>query len=248
VSDAIVDRFEQASWLLAEILHRRDYWAARRHPFHERWFAGALSAAELQAYAAEYHHAVVVAADVCARAATLADGLLAEELLRLRTQREREVQEWCAFAIGAGWPASAAWSFAADPLPETTACADVWTGDHHRSLAEHLVTLYALETAAAEVARPALDALLGRYGFDTDDATRYFSRRCLGDAGPAGLIQAALTGLLPVADPFALIRHAELAYRAYWDLLNGVDQYSRQAGLAVTSPGGDRPEGRGSGP
>jgi pyrroloquinoline quinone (PQQ) biosynthesis protein C len=232
VSDATMDRFQQASWLFAEILHRRDHWAGQRHPFHERWFAGELSSAELQTFAAEYHHAVVAAADVCARAASLADGLLGEELVRQREEREREVQEWCAFALAAGWPASAGWCFGADPLPETTACANVWIGDHDRSLAEHLVTLYALETAAAEVARPALDALLGRYGFHTSAGTRYFARRCLGDAGPAGLIEAALTGLLPVADPFALIRHADLVYRACWDLLDGVDRYSRQSGLA----------------
>lgn len=229
--DVTVDRFEQASWLLAEIQHRRDCWPGRRHPFHQRWFAGELTAVELQTYAGEHHHVVVALADVSRRAAALADGMLAEELVRHGARREHGVDLWCAFALATGWSGSAGWYFAADPLPETAAAADVWVGDSGRSLAEHLVTLYALETAHAEVARPQLDALLGHYGFDTDDSTRYFSRRCEGDSGPVGLIEAALIGQLPVTDPFALIRRAELTYRAYWDLLDGIDLCARRSGL-----------------
>ena len=225
--DLTVDRFEQASWLLAEIRHRQDCWPGRRHPFHQRWFAGELTADELQTYAGEHHHVVVALADVTRRAAALADGMLREELVRHGAQRERGVDLWCAFALATGWSGSAGWYFAADPLLETTTAADVWVGDAHRSLAEHLVTLYALETAHAEVAQPQLDALLGHYGFDTDDSTRYFSGRCQGDSGPVGLIEAALIGLLPVTDPFALIRRAEVTYRAYWDLLDGIDRFSR---------------------
>ena len=50
VRDAFTSKFEQAAWLLAEILHRRDHWAAQRHPFHERWFAGELGAAVAAGY------------------------------------------------------------------------------------------------------------------------------------------------------------------------------------------------------
>ena len=228
MSDTTVGRFEQAAWLMAEIEHRRDYWAGRRHPFHQRWFTGDLTAAELQTYAGEHHHVVVSLADIAGRAARLADGMLHDELTRHCAERERGVDLWCEFALATGWSSSAAWYYAADPLPETTASVGIWLGGADRSLAEHLVTLYALESAHAEVARPQLDALLGAYGLG-DRATRYFSRRCAGDAGPSGLIEAALTGLLPVADPFALVRHAEVAYRAYWDLLDGIDRFSRQA-------------------
>ena len=226
-TDVTVERFEQASWLLAEIRHRQDCWPGRRHRFHQRWFAGELTADELQTYAGEHHHVVVALADVTRRAAALADGMLREELVRHGAQRERGLDQWCAFALATGWSGSAGWYFAADPLPETTAAAAVWVGDARRSLAEHLVTLYALETAHAEVAQPQFDALLGHYGFDTDDSTGYFSGGCQGDSGSFGLIEAALIGRLPVTDPFALIRRAELTYRAYWDLLDGIDGFSR---------------------
>ena len=58
----------------------------------------------------------------------------------------------------------------------------------------------------ADVASPLLDALLGRYGFSRSASVAYFERRLRGDDGAAGLIEAALTGLLPVADPFRMPR------------------------------------------
>ena len=231
MADLIASRFEQAAWLVAEVVHRRDWWTAQRHPFHDRWFTGELTRAELQVYADEHYHAVVALADVSRRAAQLAEGMLHEQLLRHCAERQRGVQEWCRFAVATGWRASAGWYDGADPLPETAAAAEDWAGDTERSLAEHLVTIYALETAHAGVARPQLDALLGRYGFDDDRSTGYFSDRCRGDDGPAGLVEAALTGLLPVPDPFALLRRAELTYRAYWELLDGIDRFVRASGL-----------------
>lgn len=220
-------RFEQATWLLAEIDHRRECWLAERHPFYVRWSAGELTPQDLQAYAAEHHHVAAVLADVTRRAAALADGLLREELVRHAADRDRELELWGEFAVAAGWPRAAAWWFGAEPLPETELAAARWAGDAERTLATHLVTLYALETAVADVARPLLDALHGRYGFSDDASVGYFERRLQGDAGALGLIEAGLTGLLPVDDPFALLGHAEVSYRAYWELLDGVSRRRR---------------------
>jgi pyrroloquinoline quinone (PQQ) biosynthesis protein C len=227
MTETAAGRFEQAGWLLAEVGHRRGYWAAGGHPFNERWLAGELEPRELQAYAEEHYHVVVTLAEVAQRAAALADGMLGEQLGRVADARERDVELWCAFAGATGWSESIAWHYAVEPLPETEAGLRIWAGDAERSLEAHLVTLYTLETAQAEVARPQLHALLDFYGFSDDDRTGYFRRRRLGDAGPAGLIEAALTGRLPVADPFALVRHAELTCRAYWELLDGVDRFTR---------------------
>lgn len=213
---------EQAAWLMAEIDHRRDYWSAGRHPFYERWVAGALTAADLRTYAAEHFHVALALADVSRRAAALADGLLGQELTREAARRDGEIELWCAFARAAGWSRASGWWFAADPLPETETAVAGWVGDAERTLAAHLVTAYALETVQSDVARPAIDGLLGRYGFTESAGIAYFERRLRGDAGPAGLTEAGLTGLLPVADPFALLRRAELTYRGYWELLDGV--------------------------
>jgi pyrroloquinoline quinone (PQQ) biosynthesis protein C len=231
VAGLIAARFEQAEWLLPEIQHRAEGWAMARHPFSERWSTGALTPAWLQLYAGEYHHAVAALADASGRAAALAEGLLHEELARYRDERERDIGLWCTFAVATGWDPMTGWYYAADPLPETEAGVATWVGDPDRSLAEHLVTIYALETVRADLARPHFDALLGRYGFDDDASTRYFSLCCAERDGPAGLIEAALTGVLPVPDPFRLVRRAELAHRAVWDLLDGVDRCA--GGIAV---------------
>ncbi len=215
-------RFEQATWLMAEIDNRRDRWTADRHPFYTRWSAGVLTAADLQAYAAEHHHVAAALAEAAHRAAALADGLLQEELTRHAQERDHELDLWAHFSVATGWPRSAAWWFAADPLPETELSVARWTGDAERPLAAHLVTLYALETVVADVARPLLDALMGTYGFTRSASVAYFERRLAGDDGAAGLIEAAICGLLPVTDPFVLLRHAEVSYRAYWELLDGV--------------------------
>lgn len=220
----IARRLAQADWLLAEVDHRRDRWTAARHPLYERWAAGALGAEDLQTYAAEHHHLVAALARVAQRAAALADGLLAEQLARHADERERDIERWCRFALATGWDPGAAWYYAADPLPETEAAVRTWSGDGERTLAEHLLTLYALETAQSDVARPALDALLGHYPELATATGRYFELRLQGDDGPAGLLQAALTGQLPVADPCALVGVAERAYRAHWELVDGLNR------------------------
>ena len=220
----IAGRLEQATWLMAEIDHRREWWAAERHPVYARWSAGELTGDDLRTYAAEHYHVAAALAGVTHRAAGLAEGLLRAELTREARERDDELEMWCEFAVAAGWPRSAGWWFGADPLPETELSVAQWTGDRQRPLAVHLVTLYALETALGDVARPLLDALLGRYDFSRSASVAYFERRLRGDAGAAGLIEAGLTGLLPVADPYVLLRQAEVSYRAYWELLDGVSR------------------------
>lgn len=228
-------RFDQAAWLMAEIQHRRDIWAVHRHPFVERWSAGSLTAQDLQAYAGEHHHVVAAVADVSRAAAMRAEGMLFEQLTQYADEREREVESWCDFAMATGWCESDAWFYAADPLPETIAASRTWIGEPDRTLAHHLVTIYALEMAQAEAARPQLSALLGRYGMRDQRATAYFERHALGDPAAIGLIEAALTGLLPVPDPFSLVRRAELTVRALWDLLDGVQRLSRAAAPPLIS-------------
>lgn len=220
----ITRRFEQARWLLAEIGHRCDHWAVTRHPFCRRWIAGELTPDDLRMFADEHHHVASAVAVISRRAADLAEGLMHDELARLAADRDSDVELWCRFAVASGWDPGSAWYFGCDPLPETEAAEHYWVGGGERRLAEHLVTLYALETAQAEAARPQLNALLGVYGFPGDRSTRSFELRLLGEDGAAGTLASALTGALPVADPFGLLHHAERSFRAYWELLDGVER------------------------
>jgi pyrroloquinoline quinone (PQQ) biosynthesis protein C len=208
-----------AETLETEIASLRESWSLDEHPFMQRWFSGGLAASELQSFAAEHYHALFALQRAARRATALSDGLLAEELNRYADDQEQAIELWCEFAVTTGWGRSA-WYFAADPLPETAACASAWSGDD-RSLTLHLVTIYAAESAFSELAPRQRKALTARYGFD-EYSTRYFRFVAERSADAALTAKAALTSLLPLASNSALVDHAELIYRSYSDLLRGV--------------------------
>jgi pyrroloquinoline quinone (PQQ) biosynthesis protein C len=185
-----------------------------------------LTATELQVYAAEHHHAAAALAGASRRAAGLTGGLLAEELTRHADDQEDYLELWWQFAVETGWCRSA-WHFGEDPLPETVACARAWSGAS-RPLDQHLVTVYAIESLFARMTRLQLTPLIDRYGFDAR-SLGYFELRSERASGEAALMQAALTSRLPVPSPRHLLNQAELTYRSYWELLDGVRTFSRRS-------------------
>jgi pyrroloquinoline quinone (PQQ) biosynthesis protein C len=223
---ALRSRFAQAEWVTAEIAQLREEWRLDRHPFLQRWVAGKLTAVDLQLFAAEHHHAVMALHDLGRRAAALSDGLLAEQLAAYAEAQEESVELSCEFASATGWGRSA-WYFAQDPLAQTEQCARAWAGENE-SLAGHLVTIHAVESSLAQLAPRQLGALVEHYGFDMDSA-RYFVR--LADWAPrdAALGEAGLTSLLPLLSPRALVHQAEMAYRSYLELLDGVQVLSQRS-------------------
>jgi pyrroloquinoline quinone (PQQ) biosynthesis protein C len=216
-------RFVQADRLAAAIAARQREWRWERHPFLRRWLAGELTAAELQAFAAEHHCAVVALAQAGRGAAACSGGLLAEQLERYTREQDCSVELSCGFAVATGWSRSS-WYFAQDPLDPTVDCTRVWSGEG-RSPADRLVALVAVEGALAALAPRLLDALVLGYGFD-QPGTRWFTRCAERSADDAAMIAAGLASLLPVAAPERLVRRAELALRSYWELLDGVQQFS----------------------
>jgi pyrroloquinoline quinone (PQQ) biosynthesis protein C len=214
-------RFAQAEWLWAELARVRETVPVHRHPFQRRWSDGTLSGIDLLSFASEHHHCVVSLATTARRAARLADGLLAEELSRYAEDQEDYVDLWCEFAVAAGW-GRGCWYFGEDPLPATVACARAWSGEN-RSLAQHLVTLYAVQSMLADTVPGQLEALRMRYQYDVH-CTRYFGLQAERATGDAALLQAALTSVLPLVRPLVPVRQAESALRHYWELLDGLTE------------------------
>ncbi|MFL5864921.1 MAG: hypothetical protein ACJ780_29860 [Solirubrobacteraceae bacterium] len=227
LQEVVRARFAQAERLEREVSEVRETWSLRRHPFLQRWLRGGLADGALQAYAAEHYHAIVSLIEVAGRARRQADGLLAEQLARYDADQQRCLDLWLEFAAATGWTGMG-WYFAEDPLPETVACARSWSSKAH-SLAGDLVTIWAVESALAPLAAGQLDALSGRYGFDAG-STRYFAQRARQGPEAAAMARAALTSLLPVTSPLELVCHAELTYRSYLELLDGVESFSDPAG------------------
>jgi pyrroloquinoline quinone (PQQ) biosynthesis protein C len=202
------------------IAQQREISSLDRHPFIQRWFAGELSGDHLLAFAAEHHHAVVALAAAARSAAAQTSGLLAEQLTTYADDQDDCIEQSYEFAAATGWTTSSWWYFAEDPLPQTIACARAWSGEN-RPLAHRLVVIYAIESALSELAPRQLDALRGGHRFD-ERATRYFTVHADRSASDAALAWAALTSLLPLPSPRHLVTPAELAYRSYWELLDGV--------------------------
>jgi pyrroloquinoline quinone (PQQ) biosynthesis protein C len=212
-------RFAQAERLERELAAGDEAWTPAGHLFMGRWLNGELATDDLRLFAGEHYHAVCALADAAAAAAHLAGGLLAEQLAGYAAGQERALSLWLRFAAATGWSGSA-WHFGEDPLPETVACAGSWRPPPG-SLAEQLVTIWAVESTLAPLAAAQGEALRRHYGFD-HPATRYFTRRARHGEHDAALAQAGLTSLLPVTSPLALVCRAELARRSYLELVDGV--------------------------
>lgn len=207
-------------WTEIDLLHER--WNVRRHPFNQRWTDGELSEGTLRDYASEYHHAVLAIAAVAKRAAEQAPEHLLEPL-RDRAVLERDhVDAWIAFARATGWGPGEGWYFAEEPHEQTVACARAWSGGRSRDLAEHLLTLYAVDLAQTDASRVQLEALHEHYGFDGGRATEYFRCHAADGARHAELSREAFAGVRGGGVPFALLARVEAVYRSYWGLLDGL--------------------------
>jgi pyrroloquinoline-quinone synthase len=216
-------------WFWTEVALLRERWDVLEHPFYQRWSAGQLSPAELQAYASEYHHAVVAIADASVRAARLADGDLRRELEQHAAEELEHIDLWMQFARATGWCAGTAWFFSEDAYEETLACARAWSGSAARSLSGHLVTLYAIESAQPQISETKLAGLLEHYGFTDGPATEYFRLHARGDHAHAALARQAFERTATGEDPFALLRDVEASYRAYWGMLDRLEAECRSS-------------------
>jgi pyrroloquinoline-quinone synthase len=188
--------------LFTEIEAARQRWDVLQHPFYQRWSEGSLSREELADYAGQYRHAVVALAAASAHAG---DGAHADE-------EAAHIELWDDFTHAVGGDVDAA------PNANTRACAQAWEGAN-RTHAEHLVALYAIESAQPAISQTKRSGLLEHYGFETGPGTAYFDVHVERDVEHAADGRAELERLAP--DP-ALAAHAEAVLKANWELLDGV--------------------------
>jgi pyrroloquinoline-quinone synthase len=184
----------------------RERWNVLEHPFYVRWSNGELSPEELAFYAGEYRHAVVALAEAVAGTGSAEHA--AEEA--------EHIELWDEFASAAGA------SDAVEPRPETRACVDSWTAG--RDALESLVATYAIESGQPEISHTKLDGLLGHYGFEPGPATEYFALHSTLDQHHAARSRELIEARLDGADADRLLEVAEVALRANWELLDGVER------------------------
>ena len=208
-------------WFWTEIDALRDRSSVLDHPFYQRWSAGTLTAAELQAYAAEYAHAVIALA-AASRAAEVAAPRGQRDALRDHADEEADhIGMWRRFARETCRRAGTGSWLSHDATSGTVECVRAWVGDR-RAYPEILAALYAIESAQPEIARVKLEGLVEHYGYEHDATTEYFSVHAVRDEEHTAELRATLDPLLDDADPSALLRQAEDVYRGNWALLDWV--------------------------
>ena len=201
-------------WSRLDEVHTR--FDVLEHPFYQRWSRGELSREDLAVYAGEYRHAVVALAEASAGAARTADAADRAALAAHAGEEAAHIGLWDDFAQAAG-------TVAAEPAPETRACARSWAGEH-RELLGHLAALYAIESAQPAISRVKAAGLRDHYGFEAGPATAYFDLHAERDVEHAAEGRALLAGRVEEADEDALVSEAEQVLRANWRLLDGVER------------------------
>jgi pyrroloquinoline-quinone synthase len=205
-------------WTRLESVRAR--WNVLEHPFYQRWSNGSLTRGELGVYAAEYRHAVVALADAAAGAARAAEPGLVEQLQAHAAEEASHIALWDDFARAVGADP------AAEPAPETEACARTWAGDGDRPLLAGLVALYAVESGQPAIAEVKRAGLREHYGIEDERATAYFDVHATLDREHAAAGRALIEPRLADADADALLAEAEAVLRANWSLLDGVERIS----------------------
>jgi pyrroloquinoline quinone (PQQ) biosynthesis protein C len=187
-----------------------------KHPFYQRWEAGALHPGELGAYAAQYRHFEASLPTTLRSLLTRLDDGPAAELVRRNLADEEcnpepHVALFEKFAEAVGAPPDAA------PSAATQALLDTYSRLIEAGGAQGLAALVAYEVQAPEIASSKAAGLRRHYGLD-DRATEFWDVHATMDRDHAAWAIDALATLPAPAS--AIVNASRTAAAAWWAFLD----------------------------
>ncbi|HEY0263391.1 MAG TPA: CADD family putative folate metabolism protein [Granulicella sp.] len=209
-----------------------------QHPFYQAWSMGELTREELREYAAEYwHHVSAFPTYLSALHARLPDGEMRREVLRNLAEEEGIDADlslphsdlWMDFAMGMGADRR---SVEGRPVQPEMASLMATFRELMQSAepAAAMAALYAYESKVPAIAVTKADGLKKFYGTE-GKAAKYFTLHQTADVAHAavwrGLIDAQLAKNPEAAE--AALDAAEVAAKALWSALDGVERERMQA-------------------
>ncbi len=208
------------------------------HPFYQRWLAGDLTRDDLCRYAAQYFRfeaafpgylcQVLAKLDTPAGRRVLLQNLVDEE-----GGPETHLELFVRFATALGLTRE---ELERTPITESTK-ALLETFDHatrHGSAAEGLVTLYAYESQAAEVAASKTDSLMARYEIASGDGTAFWAVHAEADELHGAWERELLERLEP--EPDRVVSACRTAADALWGFLDGFSSPAPARPVALPAP------------
>jgi pyrroloquinoline-quinone synthase len=193
------------------------------HPFYQRWLAGELTMEDLQSYAGQYYKFEAAfpgyLTKVLAKLETAADRkVLLQNLVDEEGGTESHLAMFTRFGNALGLSQDQLES--APARDSTRALLDTFAvATSDGSPAEGLVTLYAYESQAAEVAASKTASLMSRYGLKTGDGTDFWSVHAQADELHSAWERELLERL--IQDPEPVVAAAGRASNALWGFLDG---------------------------
>lgn len=193
------------------------------HPFYQRWLAGELTQDDLRRYAAQYVRFEAAfpgyLCQVLAKLDTAADRrVLLQNLVDEEGGPETHLELFVRFGSALGLTRD---ELESTPVTESTQQLLETFDDatRHGSAAEGLVTLYAYESQAAEVAASKTESLMARYGLASGDGTAFWAVHAEADQLHGAWERELLERLEP--DPERVVTACRKAADALWGFLDG---------------------------
>jgi pyrroloquinoline-quinone synthase len=193
------------------------------HPFYQRWLAGELTLDDLRAYAGQYYKFEAAfpgyLTKVLAKLDTAADRkVLLQNLVDEEGGAESHLEMFARF--GRALELTREQLESAPITDSTRILLDTFAiATANGSPAEGLVTLYAYESQAAEVAASKTESLMSRYGLKPGDGTDFWSVHAQADELHSAWERELLERL--IEDPRPVVVAAERASNALWGFLDG---------------------------